>query len=187
MHNRRDFEANATLFDLSERWAARYRPSYTINLSDVRLPPPSYRGNNPYNGFTPEERILTDRVMIYLRREAILPKSSLCDLCGATDRIGYHGENYLDPFALIEVCFPCHMAIHRRFVSARSWLKRIELNQARAEQSGLAELPLKEPDFASWLRLHGRSSVICCLEPRSDQHECKHLQPPREFLSTEVT
>ena len=166
MHKRRDAEENAKLFDLSERWAARYRPSYTINLSDVRLPPPSYSGNNPYNGFTAKERKLTDRVIIYLRRKGVLPKPTQCELCGATQRIGYHGENYFDPFALIEVCFPCHMAIHRRFVSARSWLKRIELNQARVEQSGLVELPLKEPDFASWLRLHGLSSDICCLEPR---------------------
>lgn len=153
MHKQRDAEESAKLFDLSERWAARYRPSYTINLSDVRLPPPSYSGNNPYNGFTAEERKLTDRVIIYLRRNGVLPKPTQCELCGATDRIGYHGENYFDPFALIEVCFPCHMAIHRRFSAIEAWHRRLEVNSRRAEESGLITLPDTQPDFASWLRV----------------------------------
>lgn len=171
MADQPNLEANAKLFEISERWAARYRPGHKIDLSQTRLPPPSYRGDNPYNGFTAAERILTDRVIIYLRRASLLPKPTVCELCGGTERIGYHGENYFDPFALIQVCFPCHMAIHRRFKSSEAWHRRLSANLLRAQKTGLNELPDKEPDFASWIRI----AVPKILDPRKQSH----LNPTR--------
>lgn len=141
-------QACELLFEMSERWAERYRPKEPIDLQGVRLPPPSYRGNNPYNGFTAEERIFTDRVIILLRRQGLLPKPTQCEICGASERIGYHGENYYDPYALIQICFPCHMAVHRRFKSLDSFRRRF----ARYGLAHLLSLPVVEPDFAGWLR-----------------------------------
>ena len=154
------------LFEMSERWAARYRPKEPINLHGVRLPPPSYRGNNPYNGFTAEERILTDRVIVLLRRKGLLPKPSQCEVCGASERIGYHGENYYDPFALIQVCFPCHMAIHRRARAPLSWAKRV--SKTSLAVGWLDQLPQREVNFATWLKNRKKTGAdYGCLVPKN--------------------
>lgn len=153
-----DDRACERLLAMSERWSARYRPKEPLDLNGVKLPPPSYRGNNPYNGFTAEERIFTDRVMILLRRKKLLPQPDRCELCLSRTRIGYHGENYYDPFAVIQVCFPCHMAIHRRFQFPDYW-------DRFSSKLGISSnwLPKKEPDFAKWLRVEPRVQNLAAL------------------------
>ncbi len=150
-----------SLLAMSEHWSARYRPNEPVDLTGVQLPPPSYRGNNPYNGFTAEERVLTDRVMILLRRKKLLPKPDRCELCLSRTRIGYHGENYYDPFAVIQVCFPCHMAIHRRFSAPRAWHRRLQEN----DWPSISLLPAEQVDFAGWLRKAGHTRPLGEIHP----------------------
>jgi hypothetical protein len=146
-------ELCSRLHDVSKRWSQsieRYERPAEIPIK--RLPPPSYLGDNAYNGFTGSERRRGDQVLQILRRRNLIRKPRECALCGATDRIGFHGEDYFDPFSVVSVCFPCHMSIHARFRSPERWLARIDRYDDRPLVRDFRALPLTEVDFASWLR-----------------------------------
>ncbi len=143
------------LYEICQRWAARIRPDVVpADIPVRRLPKPTYDGDNPYNGFTGAERRRGEQVLQVLRREGIIEKPAACDICGKTERIGYHGEDYYDPFSMARLCFPCHMALHRRFKSPDKWQALLERNGASPYIDEFHALPMQEVDFAAWLRVN---------------------------------
>ncbi len=143
----------ARLYEITRRWADRIRPDEVPSDIPVkRLPRSTYGGDNPYNGFTGAERRRGEQVLQVLRRRGIIARPAACDICGKTERIGYHGEDYYDPFSMVRVCFPCHMAIHRRFKSPEKWQALLEKNAHSPFIEEFRALPMQEVDFAAWLR-----------------------------------
>ena len=142
-----------TLAAISARWSTRHRPAgWPVAVPLKRLPPPSYHGDNPYNGFTGAERRRGDQVLIVLRKQGVIAQPDCCDICGTTKMVGFHGEDYFDSFSLAVLCFPCHMALHRRFRYPRSWLERLAGNPDSPLIADYRALPMQEVDFAGWLR-----------------------------------
>ena len=143
----------AQLYEITRRWADRIRPDEVpSDIRVKRLPKSTYGGDNPYNGFTGAERRRGEQVLQVLRRRGIIARPAACDICGKTERIGYHGEDYYDPFSMARVCFPCHMAIHRRFISPEKWQALLEKNAHSHFIEEFRALPMQEVDFAAWLR-----------------------------------
>lgn len=144
-----------TLLEISQRWSHRQCPAgLPQNIPLQRLPKSSYDGSNPYNGFSGAERSREEQVLRVLRRQGIIAAPRSCDICGATVRIGFHAEDYVDPCSLAQVCFPCHMALHNRFKSPEKWLARLERYADSPRIDDFRSLPLFEVDFARWLRAH---------------------------------
>ena len=135
------------------RWAKRNRPQkLPTEIPIKRLPRASYSGDNSYNGFLAAERKKTDQVMQVLRRRGFLKTDTGCALCGTKQRVGFHSEDYFDPFATIQICMPCHMALHLRFKSPRRWFDRLSQFATSSCIADFAALPMQPVDFATWLR-----------------------------------
>ncbi len=145
--------ACARLYDICQRWADRIRPKdMPEDIPVKRLPRSTYDGDNPYNGFSGAERRKVEQVLQVLRQQGLIAKPTACDICGKTERVGFHGENSFDPFSLARLCFPCHMAVHRRFKSPEKWQALLERNSASPFIEDFHGLPMQEVDFAAWLR-----------------------------------
>lgn len=141
------------LNEVCERWSERLRPTcWPVDVPLRRLPRPTYLGDNSYNGFTGAERRRGDQVLQVLRKQGVVPEPETCDICGTTGRVGYHGENYFDPFSMAPLCFSCHMALHRRFRSPEKWFERLDQHADNPKIEDFHLLPMVEPDFARWLR-----------------------------------
>ncbi|MCA0045323.1 hypothetical protein [Celeribacter litoreus] len=141
------------LYDVCQKWSARHRPNiWPVDVEIKRLPRPSYDGDNTYNGFTGAERRKGDQVLQVLRRRGFIDQPERCDICGVTNRIGFHGEDYFDPFSYAVLCFPCHMALHRRFKSPENWQALLDRHSESPWIEDYRTLPLEEYDFAGWLR-----------------------------------
>lgn len=141
------------LHEVCQGWARRLCPTvWPVDVAVKRLPRPTYQGDNAYNGFTGAERRRGEQVLQVLRRRGVIAKPDVCDICGTTGRIGFHGEDYFDPFSMAALCFPCHMALHRRFKSPDKWHALLECNADSPRIADFHALPMVEVDFASWLR-----------------------------------
>ena len=145
-------EAFARLHATTRAWADRRRPAdWPRDVPVTRLPPPSYDGDLPYNGFTGAERRRMDQVLIVLCRRGVIVTPE-CDLCGRTERIQLHAEDYFDPFSAVPVCGGCHSALHHRFRSPDKWTARLDAYADRPHAGDFRALPMTEGDFAAWLR-----------------------------------
>lgn len=84
-----------------------------------------------YNGFSGAYREKQGRKVYAAFKRGDLPKPSLCVGCGATPERGYHlmahNEDYHRPFGFVEICFSCHMAVHRRFKELDIWYRYRDL------------------------------------------------------------
>lgn len=127
---------------------------WLVNVPVKRLPRPSCDGDNAHNGFTGAERRKGDQVLQVLRRNGLIAAPERCDICGATSRIGFHGEDYFDPFSYAVLCFPCHMALHRRFKSSEKWQALLDRHSESPWIEDYRTLPLEEYDLAGWLRMN---------------------------------
>jgi hypothetical protein len=122
-------------------------------LEGMTLPKWSGGPVGPYNGFTPDERLRHWQKAVILRRLGRFPNPSACAVCGTDKRVGWHSEHYYDLTRCIGLCWPCHMALHRRFARPQGWARRVALSTA--PPAWVAELPVKPFDLASWLRSQG--------------------------------
>jgi hypothetical protein len=109
----------------------------------------------PYNGFTGLERARGAQLMWWAIAAGVLPKPTSCSICQAIQgRFQYHSEDYYDPLHPHAICVSCHMSLHRRFRSPRSWLKLVAANMR--EGAWFVGLRLEPVDFAGELRrTHG--------------------------------
>lgn len=143
----------AKLYEISRRWSERFRTANSpADLVIKTLPRPSYDGDNPYNGFTGAERKKKDQVLQVLRRGSCMQSPVVCDMCGATEKVTFHAEDYFDPFSVVSICFHCHMSLHRRFQSPGKWHERLSACEQNALIDDFRALPMTEMDFAGWLR-----------------------------------
>jgi hypothetical protein len=147
-----DDTAMDRLYEVSRIWAARIRPNEMPKLVVRTLHSPGYDGGNPYNGFTGAERRRRSGVVRLLRAKGVIAKPDQCSLCGSRKNVGYHGEDYFDPWSFVSICSGCHGSIHHRFKSTDKWQQRLHDHRDGPYAHEFAALPLVEPDFAGWLR-----------------------------------
>lgn len=178
-------DACRTLFEICQRWADRHRPAnWPQEVPIKRLPRPGYEGSNAYNGFTAEERKTGEQVAQVLRRTGTVNKPNCCDICGKTERIGFHGEDYFDPFSYAQLCFSCHMALHRRFTSPDKWCALLDRHVNGPRIADYRDLPMIEVDFASWLRANtsGPHDVIKRVWGDRDVPQYQPRRSPLNYL-----
>jgi hypothetical protein len=90
-----------------------------------------------YNGFSPRDRDDSFKWQTAQIASGAVPPATKCDACGETEGlIGYHAEDYSRPFGphlqAHQLCFRCHMALHRRHSSPARWQRYIEQLDAGA-------------------------------------------------------
>lgn len=77
---------------------------------------------NPYNGFTPSQRMKAFRWLKAQDREPV----EVCDACGSKANVNPHSEDYSEPFGdhigAFALCYACHMMVHCRFKNLDLWL-----------------------------------------------------------------
>lgn len=147
-----EIDACQRLHAVASLWSDRLRPAFLPEVPVKCLPRPTYEGDNPYNGFTGAERRRRNQVALVLRRRGFIPKPEKCSLCGSTKRVGYHGEDYFDPWSMAPLCTPCHLTLHRRFRAPDGWLTLLDRNNAGPHIDEFRALPMAEVDLAGWLR-----------------------------------
>ena len=131
-----------------------YRPLPSALAYAACGPPPIWKWKTlpTYNGFTHEERVLSWQVGWLLRRLGALHIHGQCDLCGVTDGLTLHSEDYRDIERALTLCKPCHFAIHRRFRSPSIVRGRVGFGLVPPWATALSATPF---DLAGWLR-HNR-------------------------------
>jgi hypothetical protein len=113
-----------------------------------------------YNGFSHEERVRGWQVQCWAEATGALTKpKGGCSICGSTVRVGWHGENYFDPWTSVVVCQSCHFRIHRRFREPRAWEALQTEYGGTASSEWITWLPTYEIDLASYLRSVGVSCI----------------------------
>lgn len=80
---------------------------------------------NPYNGFPAGYRDKQGRKVYNGFRSGVLKRPIQCTVCNQHDFEGAlihaHNEDYHNPLNFVGICFPCHMAVHRRFKDIKRW------------------------------------------------------------------
>ena len=79
-----------------------------------------------YNGWSPEERLVTLPVQREALRSGAIPRPDNCSICGSNQNVWLHDENYADPLAAYLICRLCHRALHERFENPGPWLSLVE-------------------------------------------------------------
>lgn len=141
----------ALMFDPTSLITALPRMNLTVppGIEQTRKPAWQHTPLAPYNGFAGEERIRHWQLAVILRRLGALPDPSRCDLCGATERVGWHAEHYGDVQKCVPLCWQDHMTLHRRFAAPAAWRARVERCEPKSEWFWV--LPAEPFDLASWL------------------------------------
>lgn len=81
---------------------------------------------NPYNGFTPSQRV---KALKWINGEYAAGRRTRpteCEACGQTDgKLQAHSEDYSEPYGdhigKYGLCYTCHMMIHCRFSAPVAW------------------------------------------------------------------
>lgn len=79
-----------------------------------------------YNGFTSQERIRGWQLTWLLRDLGLLTKPTRCSITGSEERVGFHDENYYEPWSPYPICASAHSILHRRFRNPEPWLRLVE-------------------------------------------------------------
>lgn len=144
----------------------------------------------PYNGFTGQQRVRTWELATWLRRRGLFSLGARCDLCGQTERLGGHSENYADIQRTLTLCGGCHLSLHLRFRHPERWLKtlgRLPLvpEWARALSHDPIDLPRwleatgAPTDALDWIARQFPSDVTVELAKRQQlRTEPSRLAPP---------
>lgn len=84
----------------------------------------------PYNGSTNEQRIIGWQKVWAAVYAKLIPNCKTCSVCGGTNTIHYHCEDYLRPLDARPICKSCHFALHKRFSQPENWLLIVRRNGA---------------------------------------------------------
>jgi hypothetical protein len=109
---------------------------------------------NPYNGFSPRERI---RALAWLKGEYAAGRRQppiVCDACGQTaGLLEAHSEDYSTPYGdhtgAFGLCWTCHMMIHCRFKAAAAWER-----YRTAVAAGATAEPFQIRNFRRFTAMH---------------------------------
>lgn len=84
----------------------------------------------PYNGFTPEERMVAGRLIHAAIAQGIVARPKTCSICGTHspegNRLAFHLEDYRKPLSFHGLCRKCHYYLHTRFRHPSRWIALIE-------------------------------------------------------------
>ncbi len=107
-----------------------------------------------YNGYTGDERIRAWQFGWWCDAMGIKEKATRCDICGSTQGVQYHSEDYYSIFSAPSVCKGCHYVLHRRFREPRMWYAFVEkhMRNRSGPTPWFAYLTAEEIDFASYVR-----------------------------------
>lgn len=118
-----------------------------------------------YNGFTSDERLHTWQLVRWLEAQGVLAPLERCDICGSSDRLQRHSENYYNPMQAAIVCGSCHRLIHLRFWRWHEWRDLCWKHDALGSK-WFSVLEIKQPDVAGYLReKHGPDTRNLKLSP----------------------
>ena len=107
-----------------------------------------------YNGFTHDERVRGWQAIWWMIDQGRLAHPTVCTICGETDLIQMHSENYYEvqPYGINQTI---HMALHQRFKRPDAW-RRIVDQYAVTGSEWFATLSATPVDLAADLRrVHG--------------------------------
>lgn len=116
-----------------------------------QLPKWRWRALRPYNGFSSAERIRVWQTERWLVASGKICEPTCCSVCGSTERVARHSEDYSDVSRAVDVCAPCHSAIHLRFWRPSAWQAIITRN-SRSGNEWFGLLPNTPFDLADYLR-----------------------------------
>lgn len=108
---------------------------------------------NPYNGFTPHQRM---QAFHWLKAEIAAGRRSeaaQCDCCGQTRGIlELHSEDYGAPYGdhigAYQLCYCCHMAVHCRTKNPAAWARYLVM-----VMGGERVKPFRGRDFKTFCAL----------------------------------
>ena len=140
---------------------------YLLLLEPLRIPAPPPPGPDdplaewvwpllrPYNGFRGERRLRVWQLHRFAFDAGTLARPEICAVCDSLAHVGFHSENYADPWTPIPLCHACHTTVHGRFRFPDAWPRF----QARHHRPGVVQwfdlLPATPIDLAGWLRRSG--------------------------------
>jgi hypothetical protein len=147
------FEVGRFLAALPRQDLREPSPEVALSVSWPRI----YPTLKAYNGFSSLERAKMGAAAKWLWKVGALTLLDACEVCGSSNRLGHHSENYADPRNAITLCQPCHFALHRRFSQPDGWARRSELAGA---QSWITQLPVNRQDIRSMMEAAGVSTAL---------------------------
>ena len=97
-------------------------------IASGKMNTPKWSGTiNPYQGFTPQERINGWKITKCAFAMGLLPKPTMCSVCGTTQRtMESHTEDYSRPIQSKPICRSCHRLLHNRFKKPARWKKLVD-------------------------------------------------------------
>lgn len=105
----------------------------------------------PYAGFTPVERVQHWQIARWLIAAECITVPRHCAICGCTDKVGFHSENYYSVIRSPALCGLCHQRLHRRFSRPAAWADLMRDHVCTGDE-WFAMLPATDYDLAGYLR-----------------------------------
>ena len=93
-----------------------------------------------------------------------------CGVCGSTDRVGFHSENYYSVIRSPALCGLCHQRLHRRFSRPAAWAELMREHIETGDE-WFALIPDTTYDLAGYLRstrgerlrdMRGDAALLAC-------------------------
>lgn len=112
-----------------------------------------------YNGFTHEERVENWQIGRWLIAAGCIIVPRHCSICGRTEKVGLHSEDYYAVLRSPTACAGCHSVLHRRFSRPDAWAALV----ARHRRSGdewFALVSLEGFDLAEYIRTTRGESIV---------------------------
>lgn len=97
----------------------------------------------PYNGNSGEERVVGWQKTWAGVYAKLIPTHRTCSICGSTETVQNHNEDYLRPLNAKPICGACHKVLHRRFSAPRPWLQLVAAHR-RSDTDWFADLCMVE-------------------------------------------
>ena len=149
------FEPEALLAALPHRRLLRPAILPPAKLREWRWP-----RMRPYNGFSHEQRVLTWQIGWLLREVGAFKLAVACDICGTTNRLGYHSEDYTDLERSPTMCSACHAVIHQRFGKPSQWREVLGRATSVKKDHWTWLLSVGSFDLAGWLTSSRNAAAV---------------------------
>lgn len=85
-------------------------------------------GLKPYKGSSSEQRDIGQWKINIAIGLGLIPKPTVCSVCGKSGTLQYHAEDYSRPLLIAPMCPSCHLSLHAHFRSSKgsgSWSRKV--------------------------------------------------------------